>query len=426
MSCASSGKNRDDLQAAIALHAQERLRHRPAVREFPRLSWAVRRPVPELRGARRAALDSQRARSSFEGARSWCWRSVCWPRPAAAGASRPRDGAARRAGAHQARAARPSRARRPSPALAAGETYVYESGAGRREQRRGGARGRLSGRRSRRRLGAVHLAGRRAARRTRQAERLPRDLRRRWRTTSWTRTAMPPRPGRAQLPRGVRHPADAVGAGGARRGGRGARARGLRRRRRSRRAWSSGRATSIYLDRDRAKRDYDQALQDADWLDKSTAAVRSRAIPLAPRRGGDSSAARGSRSCAGASIATCAGRRGCAPCARRRRACCAKGCCSTARSRFTPGTYDLPTHEALATWERKHDIFGWGFLGGETLGMLLRAAAGRCTLDAFKRVLAERVADAAGIVEDGSINQRAQGTRPPRAMPRASCTRCPI
>jgi len=75
----------------------------------------------------------------------------------------------------------------------------------------------------------------------------------------------------------------------------------------------------------------------------------------------------------------------------------------SARSRYTPGTYDLPSHEALATWERKHDIFGWGFVGGETLGMLLRPTRA-LSLEAFKRVLAERLADAAGIVEDGSVS----------------------
>ena len=36
----------------------------------------------------------------------------------------------------------------------------------------------------------------------------------------------------------------------------------------------------IYLDRDRARRDFDQAQQDAAWLDKSIAAVASP-IPLA-------------------------------------------------------------------------------------------------------------------------------------------------
>ena len=73
--------------------------------------------------------------------------------------------------------------------------------------------------------------------------------------------------------------------------------------------------------------------------------------------------------------------------------------------------YDLPTHEALAIWERKNDIFGWGFLGGETLGMLLRPTR-ELALETFKRMLAERVADAAGIVEDGSINQPARKNPP--------------
>jgi hypothetical protein len=81
------------------------------------------------------------------------------------------------------------------------------------------------------------------------------------------------------------------------------------------------------------------------------------------------------------------------------------------KSRFVSGSYDLPTHEALATWERKHDIFGWGLLGGETLGMLL-APTRSLLLDDLRRVLAERVADSAGIVEDGSINQ-ARKKNPP-------------
>jgi hypothetical protein len=83
----------------------------------------------------------------------------------------------------------------------------------------------------------------------------------------------------------------------------------------------------------------------------------------------------------------------------------------TPKSRYIDGQYDLPSHEALATWERKHDIFGWGFLGGETLGALLAPTRGM-VLDAWKRVVAERVADAAGIVEDGSINQ-ARRRNPP-------------
>ena len=34
----------------------------------------------------------------------------------------------------------------------------------------------------------------------------------------------------------------------------------------------------IYLDRDRSRRDYEQALQDADWIDKTLAAPR-RPVP---------------------------------------------------------------------------------------------------------------------------------------------------
>ena len=92
----------------------------------------------------------------------------------------------------------------------------------------------------------------------------------------------------------------------------------------------------------------------------------------------------------------------------------------SAKSRYTSGSYDLPTHEALATWERKNDIFGWGFLGGETLGMLL-APTRSLLLDDLRRVLAERVADAAGIVEDGSINQ-ARKRNPPTWRDAAGAT----
>ena len=75
--------------------------------------------------------------------------------------------------------------------------------------------------------------------------------------------------------------------------------------------------------------------------------------------------------------------------------------------------FDLPTHEALAIWERKNDIFGWAFLGGETAAALTRPPL---DLDfaTFRRVLAERVADAAGIVEDGSAAKGKPGDLPRR------------
>src|SRR5262249_35406141 len=142
-----------------------------------------------------------------------------------------------------------------------------------------------------------------------------------------------------------------------------------------------------------------QAAQDAAWLDKSIAAVASP-IPLARDKAIEQ--VRADPKLRGRVDRYTRGQ------ARVRavRAMQARLLCEgllSARSRYTPAMYDLPSHEALATWERKHDIFGWGFLGGETLGMLLRPTR-ELSLEAFKRVLAERVADAAGIVEDGSIN----------------------
>ncbi len=100
---------------------------------------------------------------------------------------------------------------------------------------------------------------------------------------------------------------------------------------------------------------------------------------------------------------------------------CARSARPTRARRFTDGMFDLPTHEALAEWERKNDIFGWGFLGGETLANLLRPPLD-LHLDTFKRILAERVADAAGIVEDGST---ARAKTPPTYRDAAGArTRC--
>jgi len=154
-----------------------------------------------------------------------------------------------------------------------------------------------------------------------------------------------------------------------------------------------------YLDRDRAKRDYDEAVHDGAWMLKE-AARRSPGLTPAPEtaiatlRADPKARARADRAVRGQVRV------------RAVRALQARLVCEaflSPRSRFVPGTFDLPTHEALARWERKNDIFGWGFLGGETQAALL-APTRAATLDAFKRVLNERVADAAGIVEDNSIN----------------------
>ncbi|HEY4393622.1 MAG TPA: L,D-transpeptidase [Polyangia bacterium] len=164
-----------------------------------------------------------------------------------------------------------------------------------------------------------------------------------------------------------------------------------------------------FLDRDRSRRDVEQAQHDADWIQKEAAARAGAAATsvapdavLAQLREDPKARGRVDRYLRGRSRV------------RAVRAAQARMLCEgllSPKSRYTPGSYDLATHEALATWERKHDIFGWGLLGGETLGMLLGPPRS-LLLDDLRRVLAERVADAAGIVEDGSINQ-ARKKNPP-------------
>ncbi len=76
----------------------------------------------------------------------------------------------------------------------------------------------------------------------------------------------------------------------------------------------------------------------------------------------------------------------------------------SAKPKVTPGLYELSSHEALAEFEKKNDIFGWGIIAGDTQEALLRAPA-ELHLDTFRRIAAERLADAAGILEDGSMSK---------------------
>lgn len=75
------------------------------------------------------------------------------------------------------------------------------------------------------------------------------------------------------------------------------------------------------------------------------------------------------------------------------------------KGRWVEGGFDWATHEALAEFERRHRIFGWGFLGRETLAMLRRPAIEGEHEDVV-RVITERAMHAAGVIEDGS----AEGT----------------
>ncbi len=79
--------------------------------------------------------------------------------------------------------------------------------------------------------------------------------------------------------------------------------------------------------------------------------------------------------------------------------------------RDTPaGLFDLATHEALAAWERRNDIYGWGFLGEQTQQWLQRPPLD-LHHETFRRILTERVADAAGIIEDGTAGSRSHPAR---------------
>jgi hypothetical protein len=196
--------------------------------------------------------------------------------------------------------------------------------------------------------------------------------------------------------------------------------------------WASVRALGEnvgYLDREHAKRDHAEALRDADWLDKEIERREEAAgTPAGTASGGGAPGTKGpvvpipatwkpgDRAAAIAALGADAD-----PKVSRRVARTSRGqerlravkavqaflVCEgllSPRARMTPGSFDLPTHEALAAWERRNDIFGWGLLGGETQGTLSRPPLD-LDYETFKRVLAERLADAAGIVEDGSTTK---------------------
>jgi hypothetical protein len=169
-----------------------------------------------------------------------------------------------------------------------------------------------------------------------------------------------------------------------------------------------------FLDRGRAQRDFAEAVHDSDWIRKQ---AKLEAAKLDTAAGGGAGAVDAALIKKLRDDPKRRGRvdrylRGQARVAAVRAAqaylACDRLLLPATRGRFSEGMFDLPTHEALADWERKNDVFGWGLLGGETLAGLLRPALA-LHFDTFKRVLAERVADAAGIVEDGSA---VRGRRP--------------
>jgi len=80
-----------------------------------------------------------------------------------------------------------------------------------------------------------------------------------------------------------------------------------------------------------------------------------------------------------------------------------------AERNYRKGGLDWKTHQALSAFERKNRIFAWGLFGEETLQALARTPEERLH-DTLMRVVAERVADATGTIEDGTARD-AEGNK---------------
>lgn len=78
------------------------------------------------------------------------------------------------------------------------------------------------------------------------------------------------------------------------------------------------------------------------------------------------------------------------------------------RGKFTKGVYDSATTHALATFERKHDIMGWGHFKRDNLDMLA-LSPDEASHARVLRAVTERVVTSAGILEDGSAAQWKRG-----------------
>lgn len=78
------------------------------------------------------------------------------------------------------------------------------------------------------------------------------------------------------------------------------------------------------------------------------------------------------------------------------------------RGAYVPGLFDWRTHEALAEFERRHRVYGWGFIGDDTLALLQKTPQ-EAEQEAVIRVLTERAMHAAQVIEDGSTSTNREG-----------------
>ncbi|QQR90163.1 MAG: hypothetical protein IPJ88_18825 [Myxococcales bacterium] len=77
--------------------------------------------------------------------------------------------------------------------------------------------------------------------------------------------------------------------------------------------------------------------------------------------------------------------------------------------KYLPGVLDWRTHEALARFERRHRVYGWGYIGHDTLEKL-REPTLELERRAVVRVLSERAMHSAGVIEDGSTSTKLDGS----------------
>lgn len=172
--------------------------------------------------------------------------------------------------------------------------------------------------------------------------------------------------------------------------------------------------TITFQSREQSKREYSEALSDAAWVDKLLAGDKSAADATTGKvqqglgdgtSGDESLLAKLGKDDKKIAARIERYRRGQAR-LRAIRSVQSRLICEgllTPRTKYAHGIFDLATNQALAAWERKNDIFGWGFLGGETTAALQRPQMA-LHFDTFRRILMERIADGAAILEDGSAS----------------------
>lgn len=87
--------------------------------------------------------------------------------------------------------------------------------------------------------------------------------------------------------------------------------------------------------------------------------------------------------------------------------------------KLRPMVFDHAMHQALARFERKHKLFGYGQLYGRTLRVLSRPPLAN-NFATFRRVVTERMVHSVGIIEDGTAPHETPALSGQGGAPRAA------